>query len=652
MIREAGWLIRSLMAVVIFSLLLATYNFFLLDTSIERIRLALGDVTQTQHLDEANSATIFLQDLLVSEIGREEVNLERLVASDAFKGIFESSSYDRKADAQFLLENLLSSYERNRSPALKWIDQFNQFFLDKLYDVVRFLKYIWSKVSADVSKSEEKSDDRQVAILSKARELELKWQFEKAAKAYELFIESFPDYPKINLVRLYLSSVYLRSGQLALADDVFSSINITLASPSELSLMQALKKKRGELAEIKVKRDLLWKNISEIQSNEQKADVATSEKPRSTLDRLKEKNLEQTPKSYVAQLFQLGLYDLYLFDLVSAKETFSKLLDLELSEEIEKQAKWIQGWILLLENNYQESRRLMRELFERYPKEKVGALSAFALATIAERSGDFQEAAREYEKLSRISDASMTSFLLKYRAGGVYLYQLHDLQRARDVFSEAKQLLPSGFLSDLFDSRVVPAIDATIRDAAFEKFFQGDIDGAYQLFQDMLTVNPNDAWANCGYGLILYIQGEKQKGIDYVSKCRSMKNDEYTASSLAYVNESENKVKEAQTLYQEAIHAKPSYVPALYNLARLQIQEGRYEQAEANLRTAKKEALRYDQYLQLIANNLGVVLSKRGNFQEAQREFEFAIKKNPDFSDARYNLDQLYQSNSKSQRVS
>ncbi len=642
--KEVKFVFNGLVSILILILFLVFYNYFLLDSSIERIRIALKDVSQAKTLFESESASFLLQDLLVSEIGQPDVNLERLITSDTFQSVFASPKVmRRKADVQFLLQNLLSSYQQNRSPFLQWLDRINQYAFDCFYDAAKFFQYLFTK-SGIRKQVVEKVEDTQIEILRRAREFELHWQFAESAKTYQFFIEHYPDYPRMNLVKLFLSSVYLRSGDYANGEKLLSEINLTLASASEIHLVSTFRKKLNDLRELAKKRDLLLSEINRLKNKNVETGTHPEKEKSNVIERLRSEQLGGVQTDLIKMLFQLGVYDLYLFDLKAAKMVFQEILGAKPSVEIEKQATWIQGWIYLLESNYTESRRLMRDLLERFPEDRFGALSSFALATIAERTGNYDEAAREFERLAKSHTSQNASFLFKYRAGGVYLYDLEDLRRAESSFSEAKQFISSPFLSSLYERELIPSIQADLRDSAFQRFFRGDVATARKFFEDVLRLNPDDAWGNCGYGLALYLDGEKKEGIRYVTRCRSLKKDEYTTSALAFVTEKEGKIEDAIALYQEALLERKEYVVALYNLGRLELEKDQLDSALKHFLEAKKQAGRFDQFLPSILNNLGLVYWRMGKTQEAKLEFLNALSHNPNFPDARFNLAQLSQS--------
>jgi len=645
--REVHFISRSVVPILILVVFFVIYNHFLLDNSIERIRTALADVSQEDTWFASENASFLLQDLLVSEIGRSDVNLERVIVSDAFSKVMMSERLDsQKPDTEFLLQNLLSSYEKERSPVLRFVDQCNLWLKEQLYHIEQFWGYLFS--ASSIRKQIIRSgEEGQLKILKRAREFELNWEFDKAAQAYQLFLNRFPNYPKRDLIQLYLASVYLRSHEYGLAQEILSEIDLSKSSSHVTTLAKALHQKLSEMKKMAREKTQLAQEIEYLKKMPAQEGLEAASLPQrdagGILGRLQERQSSGGGADLVSKLFNYGLLSLYLFDLQDAQNTFQELIELNPPPDVEKHVKWLQGWVALLQNNYVESRRLMRELLERYPQDKFGELSMFVLASIAEQTKQYETAIKDYQALVKKTASQDVSFLLTYRTGNVYLYGLKDVTKAQATFLDAKRFLASSFLSKSFDQNVLPSLISDMRQTAFQRFFQGDLPTAQKFFEDVLRLDDNDAWAHCGYGLALYMNGNIEQGLDEVKQCRSMKKDEYTNSAYAFLLEKEERWDEASVLYQEALGEKPDYVVALYNLGRIELQKSDLEKSLMHLKDAKKNAGNDSYYAPLISNNLGIVYWRRGDLLHAELEFLNALDFDSHFADAHFNLAQLYE---------
>jgi tetratricopeptide (TPR) repeat protein len=92
----------------------------------------------------------------------------------------------------------------------------------------------------------------------------------------------------------------------------------------------------------------------------------------------------------------------------------------------------------------------------------------------------------------------------------------------------------------------------------------------------------------------------------------------------------------------EVLRRDPQSAEAMNNLAMIYTFQGRYDDAEKLYFSAIRIAPKSEKGEGIAAsahNNLGVIMVKKGAFNEAVIQFEKAIKINPDFKEAKENLD-------------
>lgn len=317
-------LIRSAIVVVVLVTAAMLYNRYLIDDSLERIRTAL-DETSSGEVGGPRDTYAF-QDLLTAEISRED----RQLSLDLVKESLWPDQSAQKSSVQFLLEDLLSSYQKNRPLIFRAFDFLSRFVTTQLNQAAQFAQFI---LKHGTQKESHSLESTQLADLRRAREYELDWKFDEAAKAYQSFIQTYPSYENLNLVRINLASVFLRSENFDAARKELNGVRISMAKAEDVKLVSSLKKKIGEQWELSVKRE----------------DLA---------------HIAQTGKDPSAW-FEIGVYDLRLFNLERAQSSFERVLELKPDPEIEKRTQWILSRIFLLRNDLQESRRHMQELLQK-----------------------------------------------------------------------------------------------------------------------------------------------------------------------------------------------------------------------------------------------------------------------------------------------
>jgi tetratricopeptide (TPR) repeat protein len=108
--------------------------------------------------------------------------------------------------------------------------------------------------------------------------------------------------------------------------------------------------------------------------------------------------------------------------------------------------------------------------------------------------------------------------------------------------------------------------------------------------------------------------------------------------NLALVKMATKKHAEAQDLLEKAIAIKGDYGLAYYLLGRNFFQQGRLDEALTRL----NESLHYDPANPKAHNCVGVISSQKGFVNRAEGAFSEAVKLDPDFGDAHFNLAVLF----------
>jgi S1-C subfamily serine protease len=108
--------------------------------------------------------------------------------------------------------------------------------------------------------------------------------------------------------------------------------------------------------------------------------------------------------------------------------------------------------------------------------------------------------------------------------------------------------------------------------------------------------------------------------------------------NLALVLENTGHVEEAERRYRATLDLRPDYTPASLNLGALLYAQKRYDEAIA----VAREALARDAGSVAVRNNLAEAYRAAGDRASARREFETALKEDPDYAPAHYGLALVY----------
>lgn len=170
----------------------------------------------------------------------------------------------------------------------------------------------------------------------------------------------------------------------------------------------------------------------------------------------------------------------------------------------------------------------------------------------------------------------------------------------------------------------------------------GDIDGALQLFREVLLQTPQYSPALHGMGVLNVAQG----ALDEAERWLIQAVEADAENALAWNDLGEalrmlGRSDEAVAAYKRALQLEPKFPSALNNLAVALAGRGELEEAKRCLR----QAIDIDVTDPHPYNNLGVILESEGEVEEAVLCYERAVKIKHDFEEAKQNYADLLQRN-------
>ncbi|HUN86725.1 MAG TPA: tetratricopeptide repeat protein [Terracidiphilus sp.] len=137
----------------------------------------------------------------------------------------------------------------------------------------------------------------------------------------------------------------------------------------------------------------------------------------------------------------------------------------------------------------------------------------------------------------------------------------------------------------------MPASDLyRVVDEAMELQGKGDNAGALAKWQDALAMDPNDARANNGIGIVLGVMGRPEEAIPYFQKAGKIQSDFFEAFyNLGIVLAKLNRFDEAIEAWQNTVRIRPEFAQGHENLGYVLYLRGRFDESIAELRLALKE---------------------------------------------------------------
>ncbi len=264
---------------------------------------------------------------------------------------------------------------------------------DSLYNLGKEeeAKKIYSQFIKKYSGSKEAVDAAYLLTLLETKEAGEKSSVEKQI---EEFIKKYPDYPKIDLLKLQLAEVYFENGK---TDKAFKILEELIEKNNEVS-QQALYKlgyyyyKLGKLDKAK---EYFIKYVLKYPQGKLIVPV------KQFLATIYEKNgqideaitlYEQLPKTD-ENLYKLAILYFKKGEYLKAKENFEKLY--EKYPKYKNDIAYFLGYIQLKNGNLDEAKRYFEEATKGSDYKKV-AESYFILGNIAEKQGNLEEALNDY----------------------------------------------------------------------------------------------------------------------------------------------------------------------------------------------------------------------------------------------------------------
>jgi tetratricopeptide (TPR) repeat protein len=170
---------------------------------------------------------------------------------------------------------------------------------------------------------------------------------------------------------------------------------------------------------------------------------------------------------------------------------------------------------------------------------------------------------------------------------------------------------------------------------ALEHQQAGNLAQAERIYQQVLSLDPNNANANHLLGIIAHQVGKDDLAAELIQKAIDSNPTFAEAhNSLGVTFKGLNKLDKAITSYKKAISIKPEYVEAYNNLSTALQITGDFDGAIVNCRHAISINSNYAE----AHHNLGNALKKTGQLNEAVASYRRALIIDPDYGEVHSNL--------------
>lgn len=466
-------------------------------------------------------------------------------------------------------------------------------------------------VVAGVVPKEEVAPGIDLSLIEEAKTFERRWQLKKAIQLYRRFIERYPHYGKIALIRLLLGGVYLKSMDYKMALKTYKDVMDRYPGTTESETARRLIRKTKELMEVYNRRKSLIEKIS------------------------RHKLAPKLAEMY----YRLGIVSTYLFDIKMARESFIKVIELQPGTELAKKAEFRLGWVYKFGADYKKSAEIFSKLMEKYPNEAIAIDSRYHLADGYYKWGRYEDAAQIYERFAKEHPASNIADISLFHAGYTLLYDLHDPTRAAKILKKLRAIYPEADTSSYSSVSLIPTAQRSYRDYGFILLREGKIEEAKEVFKKAIEIDREDAWAYGGLGTAYCILALPKEGAKSAAEAVKKLPDEYTHAAMGFVYDANGEYLKAIEAYKASIAINNKYMVAHYNLARDYVIIGWYDYAIKEF----KETIKLTPDFAEAHNNLGLSYWYKGNLLDAEYEFKTAIHYKKNCFEAHYNLGLLFE---------
>ena len=172
----------------------------------------------------------------------------------------------------------------------------------------------------------------------------------------------------------------------------------------------------------------------------------------------------------------------------------------------------------------------------------------------------------------------------------------------------------------------------------------GMFEKAIQAYKNVISINPNYAYAYCNMGVVLKDQGKLDDAILVYKKAILIKPDYAEAhSNLGVVYRYQGRLDEAIIEFQKAILLKPDFDQAYNNIGNVFHDQKKFDKAIK----AYEKSISFNPGYHDAYNNLGNTLKEVGKLEEAIQAFKKALFFKPDYAEVMNNLGLAFQDQGK-----
>lgn len=390
------------------------YNRFILNSNLENLKNSLSALEQASGIGNAEAALVLLDQTLVTEMAREEMDLTRLASLQYAQEALGSDRLDRPVDdVQAISGKVVEQEAQARPDFLSTLDT----VVTGTQGALRGVALLPRRIASGKLSTEIDSTRLQQAIAS-----ERQGRIAEAIPLYEDLLRSYPRYADRAALRLRLGNLYQRTQSFDQARAQFRKVLQESLRPHELHAARAMLERLGQVPRLQRQAQAVEKKLVPLGAGPDRQKLA----------------------------FELGHLRLRLYNMEKAAEAFDLAAASDPDGELFYPALLKQGWALQSAGRFDEATPVLERVIRPDPRSSWAAAAYLQLAHGHKARGQYEAALKVYEELGRKNSEakSLLAFALT-GAGSTAAYDLQDPEKARGYFARLASEFPASALSTI-----------------------------------------------------------------------------------------------------------------------------------------------------------------------------------------------------------
>ena len=390
------------------------YNFFLIDYTLENLEFSLAQTALAYDIQDLGGLDMVLTRTLAQESPPYGVNSANNANLEYAKSIVTTGKNFKQIDyMKIALSSVIKDRQKGRGLFLTLVDKINRPIRSLIIQIAYFPRYLFK-----IKESRPASQQFDVELIEKIRSLEKEKDLKKVISDYKDFIERYPGYEKLSLIKLQLGYAYQRLGKYDLATDVYKDVVKRYFPNKEAMIAQIL------LVDLNKKNILLKKaNQLLIQSRSiPKDDMQAKQKI----------------------LYDLGVIYTQVLDMEDAIKFFDKAAKADPSSDMAIKAQFNMAWLHKQKNDFDKSIESFQKVIGKNVSKDLYKDVRYQLADIYRSQGKYEESIQLFMELAKdYEDNPAIASLCIFQVGASYMYDLNDPERAAAIFADLVKKYPN-----------------------------------------------------------------------------------------------------------------------------------------------------------------------------------------------------------------